>query len=1349
MSRSTRSRSAESSGAPEPCAWVRLRHPAFASGPRRGAGTVPQEMAYRSPLNLKREDEILYFALGLFSALAFLEREGWPFRPAPENWVLDGDGLPCLLRPPGEPASDATGSEHAALIFRFLAGKPAPASGPWPTLPRRHKNFARWNAWLSAARGRTGRDGSSLHDLLSGLWDFRAHGIFCHELPSAWGAGAVWEAPFQAWPKGYSELKGKGQRVLEGALAHACDSSNEPPLSAVFLGNPPPYPFAALEPLMAALLGGTGAARSWIGARLAGGIQALSDELSKLLEANPGAGWILWPGLALDAESRRVLMGAGLSLQKPLVALSEGPEAGAGRLSRVHLLWLPGTAERWYVEHAEAFFGPGTEDLLIALDGLPAGEPRSGSALVPPTPKSLSVPRRNRLGRPSKADPLTAVLPKAESPEVLARRGDLAQLLLDSRRLRGKGAEAEGLFWEGTVLLLIGQASLALALWGECGPDPKHPGRLDVYRARAYEKLQDYGRALKSLRNAEAQSVSGRDRELGLLLKGQLLWVSGRTKEAEAILSDLACASADPDVRSQAVCHVATLALHCGRVEEALRLLEEARSLAPEDPEPLTRFLLLHRLGVAYRKMGEFARALEAFQAALDLAARFGFRLYEAGCQSDCGNALRRLSRFEEAVACFTRCDEGAQALGLDNLHDSARFNLAVCRLEGGEPLAAKTVFEEAVAAEKSAGNPLYAAYDHYWLAVACQQLGDYPAALDWAEKGLLLLEGVKDPEVGPSLLTLRGEILLLTGQNRKLGFLLKELQATLTPRHEAFDRLAFLALRCSAAKAGIGAFTSLDRKAAEDLLPACSSRDRAFWFLLSAQEEAHLVSAWEEARSARNAYLACRTLLALAERRALPPLAPEERRWLAGYLERNRIRGPERDLLPLLIEPLQPLATPAPGLAEPLALLAAAGSHPEETEEGILILTGAKAGCLLRPGHPSRFWGDSLPEERRSLLEAAGMKGELPARGGMVLALPGRDGLWCGLFKPGRRSFDANASTLASLWAKLLPAVPTDLPAPPPVAHPALGRYILTRSPAMAPVLESLQRAAAFHFPVLLTGEPGVGKEACACALHAASDRGSKRWVPANCANLTPTLAASLLFGHRRGSFTGADRDQTGLVEAARGTTLFLDEVGELPLEVQAHLLRFLQDGSFLPLGEVRPRESDARIVAATNRDLEGAAVEGRFREDLFHRLNVIRVEIPPLRARPEDIPFLFEHFLAQAFSSERLEAPSVDPAVQARLAVYPWPGNVRELQNVAKAAMVAAHPGRDVRERHLPARLLRPAIFKEGQGRLDARLREAERRIIEEAVREAGGNFSAASRALGLSRQGLFAKMKRLGMK
>ena len=398
MARSIRNQSAHASAAPEPNAWFSLRHPAFASGPLWGAHAAPSDATPRSPLNLKREDEILRFALGLFSALVFLEREGWPIRPCPESWLLDEDGLPRLLCPPEKSDSEATCSGHAALLFRLLAGRPAPAAGPWPTLPRRHKSFARWNAWLAAARECGTQDAPSLQELLSSLWDLWASGIPGPELPAAWGVGAVWEAPVSQWPNGYSKFTGKTQRLLEGALAFACGSALGPSLSPVFLGNPPPYPFAALEPLMAALLGGTDAARSWLGSRLAKGIPALSRELARLLKTDCGMGWVLWPGRALDAESRRVLKEAGQSLGKPVVVLHEGSETTAGSLSRIHLLWLPTTGEGWYLEHAEALLGPDAEDLLLALDGLRGAEPRPGSIMVPPTPDALLVPVQEQTG---------------------------------------------------------------------------------------------------------------------------------------------------------------------------------------------------------------------------------------------------------------------------------------------------------------------------------------------------------------------------------------------------------------------------------------------------------------------------------------------------------------------------------------------------------------------------------------------------------------------------------------------------------------------------------------------------------------------------------------------------------------------------------------------------------------------------------------------------------------------------------------------------------------------------------------------------------------------------------------
>jgi DNA-binding NtrC family response regulator len=342
----------------------------------------------------------------------------------------------------------------------------------------------------------------------------------------------------------------------------------------------------------------------------------------------------------------------------------------------------------------------------------------------------------------------------------------------------------------------------------------------------------------------------------------------------------------------------------------------------------------------------------------------------------------------------------------------------------------------------------------------------------------------------------------------------------------------------------------------------------------------------------------------------------------------------------------------------------------------------------------------------------------------------------------------------MVRLLARLAPAPESRqeplAPARNSAVHPAVGTFLFTESPAMRPVLEALTRAALFRYPVLLTGEPGVGKESCARALHAAWGP-RKPFLPANCANLTPTLASSLLFGHRRGAFTGAERDQPGLVEAARGGILFLDEVGELPGETQAQLLRFLQDGSFLPVGEVHTRTSDARVVAATNRDLEEMVESKAFRADLFHRLNVIRVQIPPLRSRPEDIEPLFRRFLTEAARESSVEVPAVEGPLLERLRSHAWTGNVRELQNLAKALLVESHGERSVRVGHLPPVLrdlpARPAARESGPT-LGERLAAAERRILEDSLREHAGHVTRAAKALGISRQALSQKMRRLGI-
>jgi NtrC-family two-component system response regulator AlgB len=239
-------------------------------------------------------------------------------------------------------------------------------------------------------------------------------------------------------------------------------------------------------------------------------------------------------------------------------------------------------------------------------------------------------------------------------------------------------------------------------------------------------------------------------------------------------------------------------------------------------------------------------------------------------------------------------------------------------------------------------------------------------------------------------------------------------------------------------------------------------------------------------------------------------------------------------------------------------------------------------------------------------------------------------------------------------------------------LAHAVPDIDLETQSTVMRSVLETLRRAAPTDVAILLRGESGSGKGVLARVVHALSPRRDRPFVVVSCPTLSEELLASELFGHAQGAFTGAVRDQPGKVEAAQGGTLFLDEIGEIPPTLQAKLLRFLQDKEFERLGETRTRRADVRLLTATNRDLERDVREGRFREDLLYRLNVIEVTIPPLRQRIDDLERLAQGFLAFFARAVRRPVPELSAAALQALSAYPWPGNVRELRNAIERAVI-----------------------------------------------------------------------------
>jgi two-component system response regulator HupR/HoxA len=306
----------------------------------------------------------------------------------------------------------------------------------------------------------------------------------------------------------------------------------------------------------------------------------------------------------------------------------------------------------------------------------------------------------------------------------------------------------------------------------------------------------------------------------------------------------------------------------------------------------------------------------------------------------------------------------------------------------------------------------------------------------------------------------------------------------------------------------------------------------------------------------------------------------------------------------------------------------------------------------------------------------------------------------------------------------------------------------IVGESAAIREVLALIAKVAPAHTTVLLEGETGTGKELVARAIHAASPRRERLFVAVNCAALAESLLESELFGHRRGAFTGAVADRKGLFEVADGGTLFLDEITETTVALQAKLLRVLQEGEVRPVGETRARAVDVRVLAATNRQLEAEVQAGRFREDLYYRLRVFPLRLPPLRERREDIPLLVRHLVQRLAVQLKKPVGPPTPEALALLARYAFPGNVRELANELERAILLAEPGAALGEELLSDHVQAAAGNGPAPSVLQQRTDAFEREQIEAVLARLGGVKTHAAEALGITYRGLLKKMRRLGM-
>jgi transcriptional regulator with PAS, ATPase and Fis domain len=398
--------------------------------------------------------------------------------------------------------------------------------------------------------------------------------------------------------------------------------------------------------------------------------------------------------------------------------------------------------------------------------------------------------------------------------------------------------------------------------------------------------------------------------------------------------------------------------------------------------------------------------------------------------------------------------------------------------------------------------------------------------------------------------------------------------------------------------------------------------------------------------------------------------------------------------------------------------------------------------------------------EEKRPLLAAGTPPGpddrERP-RGwpGSLLCLPLLDGdlpvgAVCLGREPGQMPYSAaDLETVVFLTQSLAEAVTSGLTHPPPTAHLAPGSEgdpLIGGSRAFAMIQTLIERVKDADAPVFIYGESGTGKELIARAIHGRGRRRAGPFVAVNCGAIPDQLLESELFGHARGSFTGALRDKAGLLEEADSGTFFLDEIGDLSLPLQAKLLRLLQEKELRRIGETRTRRVNVRFVSATNKELENEIERGRFRLDLYYRLRILTIEVPPLRERKADLLLLINHFVDKYALEMGRGKTFISPGAMELMVDYPWPGNIRELQNEVQRCLVLAGEDRLIREEHLSVRInpRRRLASADGYNYFQAKA-EFERRFLHQALVRFGPNKTRMAREVGLTRQGLFKLLKK----
>ncbi len=903
----------------------------------------------------------------------------------------------------------------------------------------------------------------------------------------------------------------------------------------------------------------------------------------------------------------------------------------------------------------------------------------------------------------------------------------------DSLRETGVSSATLSNLWRlhGRVASVRGDQSRAIALHGralkhgESAHDLRAVGLAHFELARCYKLVGDSATMGEHFTEAaSALHAVGDKRNLALVhsLNGSALAQQGRYDEALMALRQaerVANAVQADDVVAIACGNQAIIAMIRHRYDQAVALAERAVSLHEQYPPGHGLAVALGTLGQIAIRLGQLTRAADALTRAL--AVRTPLLFHETT-----GAILDSLAQIHLIRGDYQECEDALQqareAFGTYDAETPRWYDWSLRLIEArlasrrGDAAHAVALADGIVAA--AGVPPTDELHAHLIAAEALVESGQ----MDVARRRLDVTAAKVDPRTTPGawgeFLRARGVVAAATGR-------VTEGYHDLSQSANVFDllgdryqaALSQLALGRVAARAGarsLGART-LDQAgtAFRDLGAMRDARDvETARALLDQPGTGEFVGAPADADDA--------VVRRIVDAAALPDLLAREA--AAALLE---VTGADAVVV----------FARAPGVDEP-RVVAQAGCDLATAR----ALARAAAGGLAHGDTQlvCEPLGHERDASRVAVIALSRPMGHLVERRLRMVGAVARQGFeLCDA-----RERPARASDTAAIERPLEPLIPG----------------FLCAGGAMARVVDQIKRLQATPLNVLITGESGTGKELVARAIHAGSNRAAQTFLPYNCTTTTRDLADSQLFGHRRGSFTGAVTDQPGLIRTSAGGTLFLDEIGDLPLDVQPKLLRFLEQGEIMPVGETRPIHVDVRVLAATNADLEQRVTEGRFREDLYYRLSVIRLHVPPLRARREEIPHLSTFFLREA--SDEMNKPDVELSspVLDLFAQYMWPGNIRQLRNEIRRAVAMSPPGTAIAPDMLSAELASLGREREaqegGNGRrpasvsLSGAVEQLERDLIREALDRTTGNISESARQLGLTRRGLYLKLRRLGL-